>query len=75
MNCKEVMQLLSEFIDGELDSCHCEEITAHIEQCPQCRVFFSSFKNTVKLCRECLKTEIPEDTRSRLRKRLNEENW
>jgi len=37
MNCKEIQNLLSEFIDGELDGSNMSAIKAHMIRCPSCR--------------------------------------
>ncbi|MBN2382943.1 zf-HC2 domain-containing protein [bacterium] len=73
MKCKEIVRKISEYIDGELGSSECESIREHIENCPTCRSFFSSFTRNIELCRELLKVEMPEEIKSRLRQRLEEE--
>ena len=73
MNCKDIIEKISEYIDEELDTCMCEEIKEHIDNCPSCDSFFKSFTNNIELCKYLLKVDVPEDTRTRLRERLKEE--
>ncbi len=52
-NCKEVFELLSEYLDAELNPESCEEIRKHLAGCPPCIEFLESLKRTVSLCRCC----------------------
>jgi len=37
MNCEEMLQRLSEFLDGELPPAQEKEVRAHLDGCPRCR--------------------------------------
>ena len=73
MNCKEIIDKMSEYIDGETDLELCTLIRSHIESCPSCRIFFQSFEKNIQICKELLKVDVPEETRVRLRQRLKDE--
>jgi anti-sigma factor (TIGR02949 family) len=73
MNCKEVIRQMSEFIDGDLDECRCDSVKSHLEECPACRGVFDTFRTTIDLSKKLLRTQIPEDIRSRLREKLKDE--
>ncbi|MFC1852928.1 anti-sigma factor family protein [candidate division CSSED10-310 bacterium] len=73
MNCKEIMKKISEYVDGELNEQDCQSIKEHINNCPACQTFIQSFSNTIELCKDLLKADIPPETRQRLHQRLKEE--
>jgi len=73
MNCKEINQKISQFIDGELDVCECEAIKTHIENCHLCKNFYKSFTRNIELCKELLKVDVSAEIKDRLRLRLQEE--
>ena len=66
MNCEELLQYLSDYIDQDLD----EELTAgvqsHLAACPNCRVVLDSTQRTIFLYREQGKRVIPAARRQRL---------
>ncbi|MCY2977099.1 MAG: zf-HC2 domain-containing protein [Planctomycetota bacterium] len=59
MNCKEVADRLSPFMDGELDSGLNERVSLHIESCDACKRDLESFRRIGVLMRE---VEAPVDT-------------
>lgn len=72
MNCQEIFQNMSEYIDGELDGQLCAEIEAHIETCPDCKIVIDTLKKTIQLVQiSGRETELPKDVRKRLFTRLH----
>jgi mycothiol system anti-sigma-R factor len=65
--CREVFELLSDYVDGELAPERCEALAKHLGACPPCERFLKTFQKTRDLCRESLMEEMPEELRSRLR--------
>ena len=49
MNCRELLELLSEYIEGELPPELRGEIECHVEECPQCKLVIDTLKLTIKL--------------------------
>ena len=47
MRCSEVLALLSEYVDGELDSAVVERIEAHLRGCPNCEQFGKNFGSMI----------------------------
>lgn len=70
--CRELFERLSEYIDGELDRTHCEEIEKHLEQCPPCQTCLATLKQTVALCREMKTHAMPEELSNRLRQMIEQ---
>lgn len=59
MNCKEVSDKVSQFMDGELDSVLNERVSLHIESCDACTRDLESFRRIGEWMRE---VEAPVDT-------------
>ena len=60
MTCREVTEVLSAFVGGELAPDAAALLEAHFERCPNCRVFLVQFTRTVEIARAA-GTEIDED--------------
>lgn len=46
-SCREMLEHLSEYLDGELDSASCAEIESHMRGCEPCVAFLRSLRATV----------------------------
>lgn len=55
-----LFEQLSEYIDRELDAPTCREIEAHIKACKPCQVCLDTLKQTVNLCRNLERHQVPE---------------
>lgn len=73
MQCHEVQELMSEYIDGVLDPSALERVDRHIEGCPECRSELDALKMVVDLVRDLPLVEPPPEFRPELRKRLETE--
>jgi len=58
-NCKDVMVLLSEYLDFELPPEACEQIESHLAGCSPCEEFAESLRKTVALCRSFEPRSMP----------------
>ncbi len=71
-NCEQLVQSLSEYIDGSLDETLCAELERHLEECENCQVVVNTMKKTIDLYRTTTQGEdVPEEVRARLYARLN----
>lgn len=52
LNCRQMFERLSEYIDGELDAKLCECFDEHMQDCEPCQRFIATLRKTVELCRE-----------------------
>ena len=68
--CKQVFALLSEYLDAELPAESCDQIRAHLADCPPCIEFLDSLQRTVSLCRECESAAKPAPLSEEARKRM-----
>jgi len=67
MNCKELIFLLSDYIDGTMEEQLRQELSVHIDLCEPCLNFLKTYDKTRILCRLIRPEEIPEEVRNRLR--------
>jgi predicted anti-sigma-YlaC factor YlaD len=77
MVCHDLLQHISEYVDGSLRVELCAKIEEHLHGCEDCRIVINTLKKTVELYRgssveEC---ELPEAVRSRLFARLDLEDF
>lgn len=66
-NCNQILNNLSDYIDGELDKALCQQIEAHLETCQDCRIVVDTLRKTIDICqKDSEKTTLPQDVRARL---------
>lgn len=70
LECKEIFAQLSAYMDAELPDATCEEIRAHIADCPPCVEFVNSLRRTVDLCHGHASSEQPAPLAGDVRERL-----
>lgn len=51
LGCKDLFASLSDYLDGQMDVRHCDDIEKHLEGCHPCQAFLSSLRRTVELAR------------------------
>src|SRR5688572_21075276 len=71
-NCKDVFSLLSQYLDLELPPTDCQEIEAHLADCPPCIEFTESLRKTVELCHQYRSAELPDRIGKQAREQLLE---
>ncbi len=57
--CKNSIERLLEFLDGELSEEESQHLEAHLVECPPCVDFVRTYQATPKLCRRALGKEMP----------------
>ena len=67
MNCKELVYLLGDYIDGSMDEHLRRDLDEHIALCDSCTNYLNTYDKTKNLCRQIQLDEIPEEFRERLR--------
>jgi anti-sigma factor RsiW len=71
-HCRELLEELSRYIDGEMDARERRSIVTHLRRCPCCEEFADSLRRTVVLCQQAGKRRLPADVRARARARIAE---
>ncbi len=75
--CEGLLGSLSDYIDGELGAELCRQIEKHIAECEDCRIVVDTTRKTIDLVHASNdpQTDLPDDVRSRLFKRLNLDDY
>jgi hypothetical protein len=69
-SCNEIKEMISIYIDGELDSKLQNEFETHIQNCDDCRIELEELKEIVNLCGSIGEEELPEDFKQQLHGKL-----
>jgi anti-sigma factor RsiW len=76
--CRDLLEGISAYLDGELDATACDAIERHCTNCPQCARLIAGLRETVGLCRGAATTPLPESVKARaqasIRKLLGDVN-
>ena len=72
MNCQELLDLLHDYIGGELVIEQHRTVEIHVSGCNNCLILVESYRHTIRLARHCPKCErlLPAAVEDRLRKFL-----
>lgn len=71
-HCTDMVDTLSEYIDGELSPELCKSLEKHLADCKDCRVVVDTLKKTIELYKmESDKESIPPQVKERLYAKLN----
>ena len=75
-HCHQILESLSEYVDGTLNETLCAELERHLCDCDDCQVVLNTMQKTIDLYRKAEPGEgVPDDVRSRLYARLNLEDY
>lgn len=69
--CRDLLDGLSDYLEGDAPSELCAEIERHLAECDKCRIVVDTLRKTVTLYRQLPQPEMPESARERLYKRLD----
>ncbi len=64
--CRDIVDLLGEYLDGELDPATAEALKAHLADCQDCTAFLNTYRGTVRTARQLREEQIPPALRERL---------
>ncbi len=70
--CKEVVSMLSGYLNLELPADACLDVETHLAACPPCVEFAESLRKTVELCRRYRPAELPAPLGRQAREQLLE---
>ncbi len=66
MTCKQVLNDLSEYLDGELDPVLVQNLTLHLEHCEDCRIVVDTTRKTIEVSCNSQPASLPQDVQDRL---------
>jgi len=71
LTCRDLLDGLSDYLDGEASAALCAEIERHVADCDRCRIVVDTLRKTVTLYHQLPQPLMPESARERLYKRLD----
>jgi anti-sigma factor RsiW len=66
VECRQIAELLGEYLDGTLPAATRELLEWHIEGCPPCVAFVNTYRGTLQATRRLPDVEIPPELKKRL---------
>jgi len=73
VECNDLFQKMSEYLDGEMDVATIEVAMGHLAHCPECVDILEAFKRSVALLKGTESQILPEPERRRLKALIEEE--
>lgn len=72
LHCKEFVNTISSYVDGELSDELCHELDKHLSECENCRIVVNTLKKTIDIVHhQAEHDKAPEKVKERLFYRLN----
>lgn len=72
IHCGELLEELSDYIDGAAGQELCDQIETHLANCPDCEILINTMRKTIVLYSSRAGTDpLPDAVRQRLYKALN----
>jgi predicted anti-sigma-YlaC factor YlaD len=68
MTCREAIDFLADYLEGQLPDDTRARFDAHLGACPHCRSYLHQYKSAIELARIC--SDEPEQTASQLPEEL-----
>jgi anti-sigma factor RsiW len=71
MDCRQTQEMLSAYVDAELDAAAAMQVAAHVEHCPACRAALDQMQSLrLQVARQATRHTAPEYLRQRIRAAL-----
>jgi anti-sigma factor (TIGR02949 family) len=67
MTCKDAIERLVEYLDGELTASTLAAFEAHLGRCAGCRAYLATYRRTNELVAKAHQVAVPERLRAKLR--------
>jgi anti-sigma factor (TIGR02949 family) len=65
-SCKDSVNLLMDFLDGEMSPEEEAHLKEHLSACPPCMDFLKTYRATPGLCKRALAKQMPQELSSKL---------
>ncbi len=76
LHCKEFVDTISSYVDGDLSEELCAELDKHLSECENCRIVVNTLKKTIDIVHQQAEQEkTPVAVKDRLFYRLNLEQF
>ncbi len=73
MTCRELTELLLDFVSGELAPAEVQRLTDHLNVCPPCVAILNTYRLTIQLTRQLPCNPLPPPCEQRLRAAVSEQ--
>ena len=73
MTCKDIVEMMMDYLEGELPKEYCDLICAHVRLCQPCLHCLESYQVTIKICRKLPPMALPQRLIDRVRQKMEEE--
>ncbi|MCI0685135.1 MAG: zf-HC2 domain-containing protein [Gemmataceae bacterium] len=73
MTCRELAEILDDFVAGALTEEFCVSIRSHLEICPECLHFVETYQLTIQIGRRLPPAACPEHVIERVRRLLDDQ--
>ncbi|HXJ77666.1 MAG TPA: zf-HC2 domain-containing protein [Candidatus Methylomirabilis sp.] len=70
MTCRDVIDVIADFLDVALTASAIDELEAHLRDCEPCRAYLNTYRKTRRLVGEAGRVPMPEELGARLRRFL-----
>ncbi len=70
MTCKEVIEVLADYLEATLASDLARELEEHLRSCAPCQAYLNTYRKTADLTGEAGRVEMPEEMKRHLREFL-----
>jgi anti-sigma factor RsiW len=71
--CQRLLELLHDFVSGELAPAELASLQSHLRGCPPCEIYVQTYRLTITMTRALPPAEIPSATAQRLLQVLKRE--
>ena len=72
MNCKDAIQQITGYLDGNVDDELKQMLEVHLKCCHHCQIVFDTTKKTIELYCDGKLYQLPDDVRNRLHTALRQ---
>jgi anti-sigma factor RsiW len=66
MTCKELVELISDYLEGNIDDPTRERLERHLAECDGCTNAMTQFRETIKVTGHITEEQVPEQQRDEL---------
>jgi anti-sigma factor RsiW len=72
MNCRQLAELLIDFVSDELPPERKQHLEHHLQKCPPCLAYLETYRATIRMTRQLPCVPVPPELLERMRKALEE---
>lgn len=66
LRCRDIVELLTEYLEGGLDPGAAATLEAHLADCRPCTAFLNTYRSAVRTTRRLREEDLPPELRQRL---------